>query len=201
MLSLVAATVLDQLVTDVATPPGGKPTVYIGVNDVGDHQRSRSGRRRGHLSPEFLVESRTRPRNGRAWDLISYAVDATGEPLVLFGTADPDSAVYAIDAVTGALVWRYAVYNPPPGVFDVGAGVTISPPGSTGSPTGLPTATSKWGTPTHSISPPERSSGSTISGSLDLHSGAVRHQFGVRRWRGGDLPQCGHRSVDLAIDW
>ncbi len=63
---------------------------------------------------------------------MSYAIDATGQPLVLFGTADPDSSVYAINAITGQLVWRTATYNPPPGLFDVGAGVVVSPPGANG---------------------------------------------------------------------
>ena len=36
----------------------------------------------------------------------------------------PTPSIYAIDAVTGKLVWRVAAYNPPPGMYDVGAGVT-----------------------------------------------------------------------------
>ena len=107
----------------LATPPGGKATVYIGVNDVGDQNGPVLAVDEATCHLDFSSNPEPGHGTGGTWDLISYAVDATGEPLVLFGTADPDSAVYAIDAVTGVLVWRYAVYNPPPGSYDVGAGV------------------------------------------------------------------------------
>ena len=68
------------------------------------------------------------PDSSGAWDLISYAVDATGEPLVLFGTADPDNSLYAVDAVTGALVWRFSTVIAQ-GDYDVGAGISVSAPG------------------------------------------------------------------------
>ncbi|MCI4328555.1 MAG: PQQ-binding-like beta-propeller repeat protein, partial [Thermoplasmata archaeon] len=66
-------------------------------------------------------------------------------PLVLFGTADPDAAVYAIDAATGVEVWRFQTYNPGPGAYDVGAGVTISPPGALGFPHGVAYVPNKYG--------------------------------------------------------
>jgi outer membrane protein assembly factor BamB len=111
----------------VVTPPGGTPTVYMGSNDTDS-----SG-------PLYSINESTCAVNwaftGYAkttglWDMISYGVDATGEPLVLFGTADPDSGVYALDAVTGHLVWRFQTYNPNNGPADVGAGVTIALPGT-----------------------------------------------------------------------
>src|SRR5262249_40000447 len=64
------------------------------------------------------------------WDPLAYAVDALGEPLVLFGSSDPDDAAYAVDAVTGAEVWRYQTKGT--GDADVGSGLTISPPGANG---------------------------------------------------------------------
>src|SRR5262249_8147422 len=64
------------------------------------------------------------------WDPLAYAVDALGEPLVLFGSSDPDDAAYAVDAVTRAEVWRYQTNGT--GDADVGSGLTISPPGANG---------------------------------------------------------------------
>ena len=64
------------------------------------------------------------------WDPLSYAVDATGEPLLLFGTNNPDESAYAVDAVTGKEVWRFQV--PGAGDIDIGSGLTISPPGVNG---------------------------------------------------------------------
>jgi outer membrane protein assembly factor BamB len=79
------------------------------------------------------------------WDPLAAAVNRTGVPLVLFGTADPDSSVYALNAKTGKEIWRFQIYNPPPGVFDVGAGVTVSPPGANGFPDGVAYVPTKFG--------------------------------------------------------
>ncbi len=84
------------------------------------------------------------PGYSGVWDLISYAVDATGEPLVLFGTADDDSSLYAIDAVTGTLVWRFSTVIIQ-GDYDVGAGVTVSAPGVNGFADGVAYGMSKLG--------------------------------------------------------
>ncbi len=78
--------------------------------------RSRSGASIGS-QVGFLVA-----RPGATWEL----------GLTLFGTSDPDGAVYAVDAITGKLVWRVAVYKPPPGTVSIGAGVVVSPPGVNG---------------------------------------------------------------------
>lgn len=127
----------------VVTPPGGSPTVFMGSNDLG----TESG-------PLYSINESTCAVNwaftGYAetsglWDFISYAVDATGEPLVLFGTADPDAGVYAIDANTGAEVWRFQTYNPDQGPADIGAGVTVSGPGVNGFADGMAYVPSKDG--------------------------------------------------------
>ncbi|MCI4366506.1 MAG: PQQ-binding-like beta-propeller repeat protein, partial [Thermoplasmata archaeon] len=80
-----------------------------------------------------------------SWDPLAAAVNRTGVALVLFGTADPDSSVYALNAKTGKEIWRFQTYNPPPGVFDVGAGVTVSPPGANGFPDGVAYVPTKFG--------------------------------------------------------
>jgi outer membrane protein assembly factor BamB len=116
----------------IGDPPGGSPTIYIGVNDTGPYNGPVVGIDEATCAVNFSVTPEPKAGTGGVWDGLSYALDAQGQGLVLFGTADPDSAVYALDAVTGALVWRYATQNPPPGVYDIGAGVTISPPGVNG---------------------------------------------------------------------
>jgi outer membrane protein assembly factor BamB len=121
----------------IATPPGGVPTVYLGVNDEGTFNGPMLAIAESNCAVLYSSTPEPEAGSGGSWDPVSYAVDANGEGLTLFGTADPDSAVYAIDAVTGKLVWRVATYNPPPGVFDVGAGVVVSPPGVNGFADGM----------------------------------------------------------------
>jgi outer membrane protein assembly factor BamB len=125
-----------------ATPPGGVPTVYFGANDT-----SVSGPlyalKQSDCSKEWAFTGYASVTG--SWDPLAYAVDAKGEPLILFGTSDTDSKVYAIDAVTGKKVWRYAVYNPAPHIYDVGAGVTVTAPGVNGFADGMAYVASKYG--------------------------------------------------------
>ena len=111
----------------VVTPPGGSPTVYMGSNDTASPGPLYSINE-ANCSVNWAFTGYT--LNAGLWDMISYGVDARGEPLVLFGTADPDAGVYALDANTGALVWRFQTYNPNDGPADIGAGVTVALPGS-----------------------------------------------------------------------
>jgi outer membrane protein assembly factor BamB len=83
--------------------------------------------------------------NSGVWTPLGYAVDATGEPLILAGTADTDSTIYAVDAVTGKRVWDYAAENPPPHGYDIGAGVVSSAPGVNGFADGMAYVESKYG--------------------------------------------------------
>lgn len=125
-ISLGTGTLFSSLAE--ATPPGGKPTVYFGVQDNG----TISG-------PIMAVDEATckidwssvpYPRESGSWNPTSYGIAATGEGLTLAGSANPDSTVYALDAKTGATVWSNR--NLSPAVNDVGAGITISPPGKNG---------------------------------------------------------------------
>lgn len=126
-----------------ASPPGGVPSVYFPAGDTS----TASGPVTALKQSNCAVEWRFTDYVSRAgeWDALGYAVDKTGEPLVLFGTADPDSTVYAVDAVTGKRVWYYHVENPPPGLFDVGAGVVTSAPGVNGFADGMAYVESKYG--------------------------------------------------------
>jgi len=128
----------------LATPPGGQPTVYIGANDIGATNGPLTAVNESNCMVDFSVSYAPIAGTGGEWDPVGYGIDANGEPLVLYGTSDPDSAVYGIDAITGALVWRYAVADPS-GVQDVGAGVVVSPPGINGFADGVAYAESKSG--------------------------------------------------------
>lgn len=127
----------------IADPPGGVPTVYIGNND----SSAASGPLLAIAASDCSMEWEFTAYNEVAgtWTAAAYTLDASGEPLVVFGTADPDSTVYAIDAVTGATVWKYTVDNPPPGVYDIGAGTLVSPPGVNGFADGVVYVPTKYG--------------------------------------------------------
>jgi outer membrane protein assembly factor BamB len=65
-----------------------------------------------------------------SWSPPAIAQDSLGRHLLVFGSSSPDSAVYAVNAQNGNLVWRFQ----PKLEFDsdVGTGPTISPPGVNG---------------------------------------------------------------------
>jgi eukaryotic-like serine/threonine-protein kinase len=126
----------------VVTPPGGVQTLYIGTNDTS----SASGPVVAINTSDCLREWTWQKYNVQSgtWDPIGYAVDANGRPLVLLGSANPDSSVYAINALTGVTVWRFAATNPP-GDYDIGAGITVSLPGINGFAGGVAYTVSKYG--------------------------------------------------------
>ncbi|MGH9018254.1 MAG: PQQ-binding-like beta-propeller repeat protein, partial [Acidimicrobiales bacterium] len=129
----------------IATPPGGSPTVYFAMNDIGDFNGPVVAVNEANCDVDFSSTPEPKPGTGGVWDFLSYGVNAGGTGLVFFGTADPDSEVYAINAITGKLVWRFQVYNPAPHVFDVGAGVVVSPPGQNGFSAGVVYTANKYG--------------------------------------------------------
>jgi outer membrane protein assembly factor BamB len=127
----------------VADPPGGVPTVYVGNNDSIASSGPLLAVAISNCSIEWAFTDYTMIAG--TWTAASYVVSATGVPLIVFGTADPDSNVYAINAVTGAKVWNFTVDNPPPGVYDIGAGTTISAPGVNGFADGMVYVPTKYG--------------------------------------------------------
>ena len=131
----------------VATPPGGQPTIFMGSVDQAQNGPVYAFHT---VDCSAVWQNAPYPQGGGVWDFISYAVDApttafpNGEPLVLFGTSDPDGEMYALDATTGALVWRFqteAVNND----SDVGAGVAVSAPGVNGIADGVAYTSGKDG--------------------------------------------------------
>jgi outer membrane protein assembly factor BamB len=111
-----------------ATPPGGKPTVYFGVLDNG--QVSGPIKAVDEATCRVDWSAVPYPQLSGTWASTSFGIDATGTPLTLIGTANPDSTVYAMNAKTGKKVWSNRNLNPV--VDDIGAGITISPPGKNG---------------------------------------------------------------------
>jgi outer membrane protein assembly factor BamB len=66
-----------------------------------------------------------------SWSSPALAQDSTGRWVVVFGSSNPDQAVYALNAADGTELWRFATQKTG-GDQDVGAGPTISAPGVNG---------------------------------------------------------------------
>jgi outer membrane protein assembly factor BamB len=116
----------------IGTPAGAPTTIYAAVIDAGP---SESGPvyaiNETDCSTEWKFSKFNTPSG--AWDPLSFGTDKNGRSLLLFGSADPDQTVYAIDASTGALVWSFK--TPPLAGdtdTDVGSGVSITAPGVNG---------------------------------------------------------------------
>lgn len=103
-----------------ATPPGGSASVYFSAGPV-----------LSVSAASCAIQWSSSAGDVRAWDPLSYAVEAGGKPLVLFGSPNPADTAYAADAVTGKEVWQFKTTTKP-GDFDIGSGLTVSPPGVNG---------------------------------------------------------------------
>jgi outer membrane protein assembly factor BamB len=127
----------------VVDPDGSGLVVYIGDNgitggDDGGHLWAVNGvdpNAAANCSQKWMFDGfgaspGSQPKAG-VWSPPAFGVNVNGRALVVFGGSSPDNAVYAVDALTGARVWRFQteVFHPD---NDVGAGPTISPPGTNG---------------------------------------------------------------------
>jgi outer membrane protein assembly factor BamB len=121
----------------VVNPDGKGNVVYIGDNglsgaDDGGHVWAIQG---SDCSLKWVFDSFGEPPGSAdlagSWTPIAFARDVTGRPLIFFGGSSSDSGVYAVDARTGARVWRFQseVFSQDD---DVGTGPTISPAGMNG---------------------------------------------------------------------
>jgi outer membrane protein assembly factor BamB len=97
-----------------------------------------------------------------SWSPPAFGTDSTGRRLVVFGSSDPDDAVYALDARTGEKVWRFQAGQGSD--TDVGAGPTISVPGPNGFPDGAVYVASKY----------------REFYAIDLKTGALDWKFSIR---------------------
>ncbi len=125
-----------------ATPPGGKPSIYVSNLDNGVSSGPMMGIDASNCSVEWSFSDYHTPPNG-PWAPIAYGVDKKGTPLVLDGTSDPDQSEYAVNALTGKLVWRFQ--GPGVGDYDIAAGAEISAPGVNGFADGVAYVPTKFG--------------------------------------------------------
>jgi outer membrane protein assembly factor BamB len=113
----------------VADPDGSGPVVYIGTQaGGGEWAIYGAGSTHGQCTEDWFFNGFK--VTGGSWSSPAYGTDATGENLVVFGTKDDDDSVYALDAATGALVWRYQTSTLTE--QDVGSSPSISAPGVNG---------------------------------------------------------------------
>jgi outer membrane protein assembly factor BamB len=116
---------IDDASPVVATPPGGATTLFVGVQDNGAVQGPMMAINDSTCQVEW--QKTPYPQFSGTWSPDSYGVNANGVPLVIFGSGDPDCAVYALNALSGDTLWR--VQSIVGGLNDFGAGTVISPPG------------------------------------------------------------------------
>jgi outer membrane protein assembly factor BamB len=111
----------------IGTPPGRPQTVFIGENGI-EPDGPVYGIEASNCSTEWTFLNFN--SGAGSWDPYSYAVDAHGNGLLLFGSDNPDATVYALNAATGTKVWSYQTQNTVEG--DVGTGASVTPPGVNG---------------------------------------------------------------------
>src|SRR5262249_49297238 len=109
---------IDDASPVVATPPGGVATLFVGVQDNGAVQGPMMAI--NDLTCQVEWQKTPYPEFSGTWSPDSYGVNANGVPLVIFGSGDPDCAVYALNALTGDTLWR--VTSLVGGLNDFGAG-------------------------------------------------------------------------------
>jgi outer membrane protein assembly factor BamB len=117
----------------VNDPDGSGPLVYFGTaaNTGGaEFALYGAGNTHGACAVDWRFTKWKFP-GARTSSSPAYGTDAKGVPLVVFGSADPDNAVYALNANTGALAWYYRTSHTLLDL-DVDASPAISPPGQNG---------------------------------------------------------------------
>jgi outer membrane protein assembly factor BamB len=126
----------------VVTDLGSGPEVFFG--DTGLHEKHNNGHEwaitgvgsaRGGCQMLWSFNHWKFTDNGvdgGSWSPPAVAYDASQppRPLLIFGSNQPDDSVYALNAATGKLVWRYRTATS--GDLDVGAGASITAPGING---------------------------------------------------------------------
>jgi outer membrane protein assembly factor BamB len=146
----------------LATPPGGVPTLFMPTLDVVTSPAPFLALNAVNLTTEWTFEDYN--RSAGSWAPASYGETASGVPLVIFGTDNPDSSIYAVNALTGTRVWWFQCDNPDDGDWDVAAGPTISAPGVNGFAQGMVYAINKY---------------SRVY-ALDLNNGTLAWEFNFR---------------------
>ena len=129
----------------VGNVDGTGPTVFFGDAGLGSVTEANNGghmwavtgvgNSAGNCREKWVYDNwPNKGTNGTmagVWDEPALVPETNGTWAVLFGTSNPDGAVYALNAVTGARLWRFQTMQTGQDQ-DVGAGPTISPPGANG---------------------------------------------------------------------
>ena len=116
--------------TVVAAPDGSGPLVYIGTSSkAGEWAIYGAGNTHGQCTKDWTF-THFGVSPGGTWSSAAYGTDGSGEHVVVFGSKDDDDSVYALDASTGAELWRYQTSDLKE--QDVGGSPLISAPGVNG---------------------------------------------------------------------
>jgi outer membrane protein assembly factor BamB len=129
----------------VPASDGSGPVVYTGTDPAGAGGGQEvaiygAGNTHGACTKDWEFTSWVVTPGG-TWSAPAFGADANGTPLLVFGSVDNDDSVYALNANTGALVWRFNTSST--ALFDVGAAPTISAPGVNGFADGVVYVTGK----------------------------------------------------------
>ena len=128
----------------VGASDGSGPVVYDGTvpnsGSGAEYAIYGPGNRHGACTMDWKFNSWAVTPGG-TWSSPAYGMGAGGVPLLVFGSKDRDDSVYALNARTGARVWRYQTSTLADS--DVGAPPTISPRGRNGFTDGVVYATGK----------------------------------------------------------
>jgi len=121
------------------------PIVYFG--DTGQSESVNRGREwavygfgntHGNCVNKWVFDlgATSKSKHSGTWSPPALVVDSTGRTLVVFGSGQPDDAVYALDASTGVRVWRFQTIKNFSDA-DVGAAPTIGAPDVNGDADGI----------------------------------------------------------------
>jgi outer membrane protein assembly factor BamB len=128
----------------VSDTDGSGPVLYVGTDPTSgqgaEYAVYGAGNTHGSCALEWKYTD-TAYNNFGTWAPPGYGTDANGNPIVVFGSRDSDDSVYALNAKTGALDWRYQTATTQ--FLDVGAAPTISAPGNNGFASGVVYITGK----------------------------------------------------------
>jgi outer membrane protein assembly factor BamB len=174
----------------VADPDGTGKVVYVGDSGITGADDGGDILAMNGVDPNAAQDCSTKWSYGEfgdppgsqplvgVWSPPAFARDVNGRALIVAGGGSPEGAVYALDAVTGARVWRFQSEQ-----FaadqDVGVGPTISPPGVNGFVDGVAYVAGK----------------DSIAYALNLRTGAKIWQYRIRDDAGPD----GHTRSTAAL--
>jgi outer membrane protein assembly factor BamB len=160
------------LASPVVVSSGSGPVVYDGTVPTGSSGAEYAiygpGNTHGACKKDWEFSSWATTPDG-TWSSPAYGVGANGVPLLVFGSKDRDDSVYAVNANTGARVWRYQTSTLTDS--DVGAPPTISPRGRNGFANGVVYVTGK----------------DKIVYALNLATGALIWKHALARGTNGDV--------------